>query len=116
MAIPKPSGTATLSNLSNHMNECVQSLEQTYIHFKSELCTSTVNGIFNLFFYKTNSFNNNGATVGGKKYSSPSILRYVFHIKPHIAKQYCEVISNRIFIIFAPEEAEMFKDYLFILA
>jgi hypothetical protein len=29
---------------------------------------------------------------------------------------YCEVISNRILIIFAPEEAEIFKYYLFILA
>ena len=29
---------------------------------------------------------------------------------------YCEVISKRILIIFAPEEAEIFKEYLFILA
>jgi hypothetical protein len=29
---------------------------------------------------------------------------------------YCEVISKRILIIFAPEEAEIIKDYLFILA
>jgi hypothetical protein len=29
---------------------------------------------------------------------------------------YCEVISKRILIIFAPEEAEIFQDYLFILA
>ena len=29
---------------------------------------------------------------------------------------YCEVISKRILIIFAPEEAEIFIDYLFILA
>jgi hypothetical protein len=29
---------------------------------------------------------------------------------------YCEVISKRILIIFAPEEADIFKDYLFILA
>jgi hypothetical protein len=29
---------------------------------------------------------------------------------------HCEVISERILIIFAPEEAEIFKDYLFILA
>jgi hypothetical protein len=28
----------------------------------------------------------------------------------------CEVISKRILIIFAPEEAKIFKDYLFILA
>jgi hypothetical protein len=35
----------------------------------------------------------------------------------HIFQQnYCEVISKRILIIFAPEEAEIFKDYLFILA
>jgi hypothetical protein len=55
-------------------------------------------------------------TVHGHKYSSPSILRYIFHIKPHFSKKYCEVISKRILIIFAPEEAELFKDYLFILA
>ena len=55
-------------------------------------------------------------TVHGHKYSSPSILRYIFHIKPHFSKQYCEVISKRILIIFSPEEAELFKDYLFILA
>jgi hypothetical protein len=30
-------------------------------------------------------------------------------------KNYCEVISKLILIIFAPEEAEIFKDYLFIL-
>jgi hypothetical protein len=29
---------------------------------------------------------------------------------------YCEVIAKQILIIFAPEEAEIFKDYLFILA
>jgi hypothetical protein len=28
----------------------------------------------------------------------------------------CEVSSTRILIIFAPEEARIFKDYLFILA
>ena len=39
---------------------------------------------------------------------TPSILCYIFHIKPHFSK--------RILIIFAPEEAEIFKDYLFILA
>ena len=49
-------------------------------------------------------------------YSPPSILRYIFHIKPHFSKKYCEVISKRILIIFAPEEAEIFKDDLFILA
>jgi hypothetical protein len=31
-------------------------------------------------------------------------------------KIYCEVISKWILIIFAPEEAEIFKDYLLILA
>jgi hypothetical protein len=50
-------------------------------------------------------------------YSPPSILRYIFHIKPYFSIFfYCEVISKRILIIFAPEEAEIFKDYLFILA
>ena len=42
-------------------------------------------------------------TVNGHKYSSPSILPYIF-------------ISKRNLIIFAPDEAEIFKDYLFILA
>jgi hypothetical protein len=50
-------------------------------------------------------------------YSPPSILRYIFHIKPHFSKKkYCEVISKQILIIFAPEEAEIFRHYLFILA
>ena len=46
------------------------------------------------------------------------MLRYIFHIQPHfsIFFFYCEVISKRILIIFALEEAELFKDYLFILA
>jgi hypothetical protein len=34
----------------------------------------------------------------------------------HKNKNYGEVISKRILIIFAPEEAEIFKDYLFNLA
>jgi hypothetical protein len=54
--------------------------------------------------------------VNGHKYSSPSILRYIFHIKPHFSKTLLEVISKRILIVFAPEEAKIFKDYLFILA
>jgi hypothetical protein len=29
---------------------------------------------------------------------------------------YCEVSSKRILIIFAPEEADIFKEYLFVLA
>jgi hypothetical protein len=29
---------------------------------------------------------------------------------------YCQVSSKRILIIFAPEEAEIFKDYSFVLA
>jgi hypothetical protein len=56
-------------------------------------------------------------TVNGHKYSSPSNLRYIFHIKSHFfKKEYCEVIFKRILIIFAPEEADIFTDYLFILA
>ena len=56
-------------------------------------------------------------TVNGHKYSSPSILRYIFHIKPHFSIFfYCEVISKRILIIFAPEDADIVNDYLFILA
>ena len=56
-------------------------------------------------------------TVNGHKYSSPSIVRYIFHIN-HILQIFfnCEVISKWILIIFAPEEAEIFKNYLFILA
>jgi hypothetical protein len=56
------------------------------------------------------------STVNGHKYLSPSILRYIFHIKQYFSKIYCEVIYKRILIIFVPEEAEIFKDYLFILA
>jgi hypothetical protein len=39
-------------------------------------------------------------------------------MKPHfsIIFVYCEVISKRILIIVVPEEAEIFKDYLFVLA
>jgi hypothetical protein len=41
----------------------------------------------------------------------------IYLIYNHIfQKHYCEVISKRILIIFAPEEAELFKDYFFILA
>jgi hypothetical protein len=29
---------------------------------------------------------------------------------------YCEVVSKRILLMFAPEEAEIFIDYLFMLA
>ena len=51
-------------------------------------------------------------TVHRHRYSSHSILRYIFHIKPHFSIFfYCEVIPKRILIIFAPEEAEIFKDY-----
>jgi hypothetical protein len=51
---------------------------------------------------------NKVAIVNGHKYSSPSNLRYIFHIKPHFSK--------KLLFIFAPEEAEILKDYLFILA
>jgi hypothetical protein len=80
------------------------------------------------FIDKTSSSCDRGyveaCTVNGHKYSSPSILRYsiykkvhVFHIKPHFSIFfYCEVISKWILIIFAPEEVEIIKDYLFILA
>jgi hypothetical protein len=46
---------------------------------------------------------------------SPSSLRYIFHKNQ---KNYCEVISKRILIIFAPEdqEAEICKDYLFLFS
>jgi len=48
--------------------------------------------------------------------SLPSILRYIFHINHIFRQKYCEVVSKRILIIFAPEEAKIFNDYLFILA
>jgi hypothetical protein len=55
-------------------------------------------------------------TVNGHKYSSPSILRlYISYKTTFFKKNYCEVIFKWILIIFAPEEAEIFKDYLFIL-
>jgi hypothetical protein len=38
----------------------------------------------------------------------------IYFIKNHIFQIfYCEVISKRILIICAPEEAEIFKDYYF---
>jgi hypothetical protein len=40
-------------------------------------------------------------------------IYFIYHI---FQKIYCEVVSKRILIIFVPEEAEIFKDYLFILA
>jgi hypothetical protein len=47
----------------------------------------------------------------------PRFYAIYFYIKPHFSIFfYCEVISKQILIIFAPEEAEIFKDYLFILA
>jgi len=68
-----------------------------------------------MYFFNINDFL---CTVNGHKYSSHSILHYIFHIKPHFFNFffYCEVISKWILIIFAPEEAEIFKDYLFSLA
>jgi len=55
-------------------------------------------------------------TVNGHKYSSPLILRYIFHMKPHFSKKIIVKSYKRILIIFGPEEAEIFKDYFFILA
>jgi hypothetical protein len=55
-------------------------------------------------------------TVNGHKYSSPSILRYIFHIKPLFSKKLLSSHFYTDLIIFAPEEAEIFKNYLFILA
>jgi hypothetical protein len=47
-----------------------------------------------------------------------SILRYIYitYKITFFNFVYCEVISKRILINFAPEEAEIFKDYFFILA
>ena len=54
--------------------------------------------------------------INAYTYSPPSILRYIFYIKPHFSIFfYCEVISKRIVIIVPPEEAEILKDYLCIL-
>jgi hypothetical protein len=69
-----------------------------------------------VIFVESQIFNFLSSTVNEHKYLSPSILRYIFHVKPHFQKHYCEVMSKRILIIFAPEEAEIFKDYLFILS
>ena len=86
--------------------------------FSSTLC---FNESSNLLLHNSKSISSQTSylctcTVHGHKYSSPSILSYIFHIKPYFSKKNCEVISKRILIIFAPEEAEIFKDYLFILA
>ena len=39
------------------------------------------------FFSKYLSEMNIETTVNGHKYSSPSILHYIFHIKPHFSKK-----------------------------
>ena len=49
-------------------------------------------------------------------YSYPRFYAIYFLQNPIFQNNYCEVISKRILIIFAPEEAEIFKDYLIILA
>jgi hypothetical protein len=43
--------------------------------------------------------------VNGHKYSPYISYKTIFQ------KNYCEIISKPILIIFAPEEAEIFKDY-----
>jgi hypothetical protein len=43
-------------------------------------------------------------------------MLYISYKTTFFKKIYCEVISKRILIIFAPEEAEISKDYFFILA
>ena len=49
------------------------------------------------------------STFNGHQYSSPSILRYCISYKTtFFKKNNCEVISKRILIIFASEEAEIF--------
>ena len=47
----------------------------------------------------------------GDKYLSSSILRYIFHIKPLFSNFF--IVKSFLYdlIIFAPEEAEIFKDY-----
>jgi hypothetical protein len=46
----------------------------------------------------------------------PDFTLYLSYQTAFFKKMYCEVNSKRNLIIFAPEEAEIFKDYLFILA
>jgi len=41
---------------------------------------------------------------------------YISYKTTFFKKNNCEVISKRILTVFAPDEAEIFKDYLFILA
>jgi len=43
-------------------------------------------------------------------------MLYISYKTTFLKFVYCEVIFKRIFIISAPEEGEIFKDYLFILA
>ena len=47
---------------------------------------------------------------------TPDFTLYISYQTTFFKQKYCEVISKRILIIFAPEEAEIFKDDLFILA
>jgi hypothetical protein len=47
---------------------------------------------------------------------TPDFTLYISYQTTFFKQKNCEVISKRILIIFAPEEAEIFKDYLFILA
>jgi hypothetical protein len=55
------------------------------------------------------------STVNEHRYSSLEFTLYISY--NHIVqKNYFEVISKRVLIIFAPEQAEIFKNYLFILA
>jgi hypothetical protein len=46
----------------------------------------------------------------------PQFTLYISYKTTFLIFFYCEVISIRILIIFAPEEAEILKYYLFILA
>jgi hypothetical protein len=39
----------------------------------------------------------NVATVNGHKYSSPSIIRYIFHIKPHVSKQILWTLADGVY-------------------
>jgi len=55
-------------------------------------------------------------TVNGHKYSSPSILHYIFHIKPHFSKKIIVKLFLNGFWSFLHQKKQKYLDYLFILA
>ena len=47
--------------------------------------------------------------VHGHKYSPPSIVYYIFHIKPHLKKKYFKAISGQMFMKFISRNVEFFE-------